>query len=206
MEDARNNTVDISGSLVNSPVILSQKQGGNQAIHERHVEYIVDENTVRIFPQKPAKQMNALFTGTLAVSVLGILADMAGLLSYIGIQKGVALLVLAPACLLIALATKHDRWLSSLSANGAAHFHKDLWYEKLPDGNFASYVKRARCIYPKCAGLVQVVSAPPRERPNHTLIGKCSIGGIRHTYTVDYNGIGYPSDFDWRPVAEEAKA
>lgn len=26
-----------------------------------------------------------------------------------------------------------------------------------------------------------------------------NVGGHRHTYTVDYDGIGYPKEFDWRP-------
>jgi hypothetical protein len=69
-----------------------------------------------------------------------------------------------------------------------------------------SYIKRAKCIYPKCDGFVFVVPAPPREKHNHLVVGKCSVGGIRHTYTFDFNGIGYPQQFDWSPPDEVKKA
>jgi len=202
----RNNIVDISGTLTNSPVTLNQNQDGIQSITNKHVEYVIDEGTVRVFPQKPAEKMNALFIVVVAISSLGLLADILGILSYIGIQKGTAVLMLGPICLLVALITKNDRWLVSLPANGTAHFKDGLCYEKLSDGNFISYIKRAKCTYPKCDGLVHIVPAPPRERPNHSLVGKCSVGGVRHTYTVDYNGIGYPREFDWRPLEPEKKA
>ena len=200
------NIVDISGTLTNSPVTVNQNQNDAQTITNRYIEYVIDDATVRVFPQKPAEKMNAIFLGTIAISGLGILADILGVLSYVGIQKGMALLVLAPCCLLVALITKNDRWLMGLQANDMAHFKDSLWYEKLPDGNFLSYVKRSKCIYPKCNGLVQIVPAPPRERPNHSLVGKCSVGGVRHTYTVDYNGIGYPHEFDWCAIEQEKKA
>ncbi|MDR2880593.1 MAG: hypothetical protein LBV29_01655 [Azoarcus sp.] len=206
MNDDRTNTVDISGMLTNSPVIVNQNQDGMQSIADTHIEYAIDESTVRVFPQKPAEKMNGIFVVTVVIASLSVFADMLGVLSYIGIQKGMAILLLGPICLLMALITKKDRWLVSLQADGSAQFSDGLWYEKLPDGNFMSYVKRAKCVYPKCNGLVRIVPAPPRERYNHSLVGKCSVGGIRHTYTVDYNGIGYPREFDWRPLEQEKKA
>jgi DNA polymerase III sliding clamp (beta) subunit (PCNA family) len=51
----RNNIVDISGTLTNSPVTLNQNQDGIQSITNKHVEYVIDEGTVRVFPQKLLK-------------------------------------------------------------------------------------------------------------------------------------------------------
>jgi hypothetical protein len=206
MNSDRTNIVNIPGTLTNSSVIVHQNQDGTQSIPDTHIEYVIDEPTVHIFSQKPVEKMNGIFIITNIIAGLGIFADILGVFSYVGIQKGVAILVLAPMCLLMALITKKDRFLASLQADGSAQFSDGLWYEKLLDGNFMSYVKRAKCIYPKCNGLVYIVPAPPRERHNHSLVGKCSIGGIHHTYTVDYNGIGYPHEFDWRPPEEEKKA
>ena len=71
---------------------LNQNQDGIQSITNKHVEYVIDEGTVRVFPQKPAEKMNALFIVVVAISSLGLLADILGILSYIGIQKGTAVL------------------------------------------------------------------------------------------------------------------
>ena len=203
MDGSRNNAVDISGMVINSPVTVNQNQDGAQGIAEKHIEYVIDESSARVFPREPVDKMNMVFYVTVGVSGLGILADMLGVLAQLGFHNGMSLLVLVPVSLIVALITKHDRWLASLDGD-KAHFKEGLWYEKLPDSNFISYVKRAKCIYPKCEGLVHIVPAPPRERPNHSLVGQCSIGGRRHTYSVDYNGIGYPKEFDWRPVAQQA--
>jgi hypothetical protein len=199
--NSKSNSVDISGTLTNSPVTVNQGQDGVHGISSRHVDYVLDEGSARILPRQPAKHMSTIYICTLCVSALGIIADVLGVLAHLGLEKGVSIIVLIPASLLVAFISNHDRWLMALGEG--AHFKNGFWYEKLPDGDFVSYVKHAKCIYPKCEGLVHVVPAPPRERPNHSLVGKCSIGGVRHTYTVDYNGIGYTREFDWRPLPEE---
>lgn len=205
MNNNETNVVNIPGTLINSPVFVEQNQNGTQLVAEKHIEYEIDESTVRFFPQQPIERMNWIFILTFTVTTLGVLADLLGVLSYLGVSKGMGILALAPACLVVALITKKNRWLVSLQADGAARFADGLWYQKLPDGNFVSYAKEAKCIYPKCNGLVHVVPAPPREQPNHSLVGMCSVGGVRHTYTVDYNGIGFLHEFDWRPLEQEKK-
>lgn len=197
--------VEISGVLTNSPVNINQNQDGSQSITNTHIEYVIDEDTVHVFPQRRARKMRAVFVITIFVSILGIVADILGVLSYVGIQNRTVIVVLLSICLFVMLIAKKDLWLTSLKVDGSANFKDGLWYEKRSDGNFMSYIKKAKCIYPKCDGLVQIIPAPPRERPNHSVVGKCSIGGIRHTYTVDYNGIGYPHEFDWRPLDKKQK-
>jgi hypothetical protein len=107
--------------------------------------------------------------------------------------------------MILALITGKNNWLGLLQVDGDAQFKNGFWYRKLSDGNFISYEKRAKCIYPKCDGWVYIESAPAREKNNHILVGKCSVGGIRHAYTVDYNDIGYPHEFDWGPLEKKSK-
>lgn len=204
----RANIVDISGTLTSSTVTVNQNQDGVQWITNKHIEYVIDEETAQVFPQEPAEKMNALFLNVGAITVIGFFADVFEIFSYIGIEieQGIVFSVFGLLWLLVVWITKNDRWLVSLPTDGTAQFKDGLWYGKLSNGNFISYTRRAKCIYPKCDGFVHIVPAPPRERPNHTIVGKCSLGGNRHTYTVDYNGIGYPREFDWKPLEPEKQA
>jgi hypothetical protein len=142
---------------------------------------------------------------TILLAAIGVLADFAGLLSYFNISQGKTFFIFALIGILAVLITHHDWWVLALSPN-TDQFNNGKWYKNLNNGQVASYIKRAKCIYPKCNGFVDVVLAPPRERHNHSLVGKCSVDGIRHTYTVDSNGIGYPQQFDWRPLDQAKKA
>jgi hypothetical protein len=205
MSKIRKNSINISGTLSNSPVIVNQNQDGKQSMANAHIEYEADDSTVRVFSQKSAKKKSGLFTLTAAMTILGFFADLFGVLSYFGIQKGMSIFALAPIVILVGWITKKDCWLVSLKDNGTAQFNDGIWYKKQSDGNFVSFTMKAKCIYPKCDGLVHIETAPPRERPNHSLVGICSVGGFRHTYTVDYNGVGYPREFDWRPLEQEKK-
>lgn len=199
------NIFDISGTVTNSSVTVNQNQGGNQSITAPHIEYVIDDATIHDFPSDWHDKKNAFFLGTAAITVLGSLADILGVLSYFGIEKGMAMFVLVPFSLIVMFITQNDRWLAALKADGTAQFKNGLWYERRPDGNFQSYTKKAKCLYPKCNGFVYLVTAPPREEPNHKVIGVCSVGGLRHTYSRDFNGIGYPQEFDWRPIEQEKR-
>lgn len=203
MEDSRNNKVEISGDVSNSTIEVNQNQDGNQPINTKNIEYEVDENSYRVISSEASKKANRVFIATIAISALAILADIAGLLSYIGINQGMMIFIFAPLAWVIAMLTKHKRWLYDLPANNTAIYKEGWWYEKLDDGNIAIYLKNGKCIYPKCEGTINIVPAPPREHPNHIVVGKCSLGGVQHTYSVDFNGIGYPKQFDWRPVPQE---
>ncbi len=203
MEDSRNNKVEFSGDVSNSTIEVNQNQDGNQAIANKNIEYEIDDTSYRVISSKPADKANKFFAITIGISVLAIIADIAGVLTYIGINEGMMILVLFPIVLVIAMFTKQARWLHNLPKNNTALFKDGRWYEKLEDGNIAIYLKKGKCIFPKCKGIINIVSAPPREHPNHTLIGKCSLGEVQHTYTVDFNGIGYPHQFDWRLLPQE---
>jgi len=114
------------------------------------------------------------------------------------------LFVVVPVCIIVAIYSFKDQWLLKLKTAVPVRYEDDgFWYEKRHDGKFQSYIKKAKCNYPKCNGTVHIVPAPPREKHNHILVGKCSVGGIRHTYTVDANFIGLSREFDWRPPEKE---
>jgi len=198
--DSRRNTVDVSGSVIGSNISVNQNQDGTQSIHDRSIDYEVDESSYKVISSEPARRSLLIFYITLGIATLGVLADIAGLLAYIGIGQGLILIILAPICWLVSLITKHDRWLADLPEDGQSHYNQGQWYEKLDNGNVAIYLKKAKCIFPRCGGVVNIIPAPAREQPNHTLVGRCSLGGVQHTYTVDFNGVGYPKQFDWRPL------
>ncbi|WP_039989421.1 hypothetical protein, partial [Vibrio owensii] len=200
----RDNSIDISGTITGSTISVNQNQDGIQSINETEIEYGVDENSYREISGDTYKKPAKIFYISLGVLTLGIVADVLGVLTYFGFNQGMIVLVLAPICWIIAVVTKNDRWVNDLPPDQTSYYRSGKWYEKLPDGNVAIYYKKAKCIYPKCTGVVNIVPAPPRENPNHTLVGKCSVGGVQHTYTVDFNGIGYPHKFDWRPLPRES--
>lgn len=200
----KDNSVDISGVITDSTISVNQNQDGKQSIHETEIEYEIDEHSYREVNGDVYEKPTKIFYISVGVLGLGVLADVAGLLSYIGLNIGIVLLVFAPICLGIAVITKDVRWVNDLAYDEKSYYRNGQWYEKLPNGNVAIYYKKSKCIYPKCEGSINIVPAPPREHPNHTLIGKCNIGGVQHTYSMDYNGIGYPHKFDWRPLAQES--
>lgn len=199
----KDNSVDISGIITDSTISVNQNQDGKQSIHETQIEYEVDENSYREVSADTYKKPTKIFYISIGILALGILADLAGVLTYMGLNIGIVLLVLAPVCWLVAIITKDDRWINGLIYDKNSYYRNGQWFEKLPDGNVAIYYKRAKCIYPKCEGSINIVPAPPREHPNHTLVGKCTLGDVQHTYSMDFNGIGYPQKFDWRPLPQE---
>jgi hypothetical protein len=201
----KDNSVDISGTITDSTISVNQNQDGTQSIHETEIEYEIDENSYREVSADAYKKPTKIFYISVGVLGLGVLADIAGVLTYIGLNigMGLVLLVLAPICYLIAIITKDDRWVNNLNYDKKSYYRKGQWFEKLSDGNVAIYYKRAKCIYPKCEGSINIVPAPAREHPNHTLVGKCNLGDVQHTYSVDFNGIGYPHKFDWRSLPQE---
>ena len=120
---------------------------------------------------------------------------------FLGLQTLWALAVVVPLAVIGAAISNGKRKIAEHSfIENEAWFIDDRWVEQYDDGNYFLYKKIAACIYSKCSGSVAIVRAPQREQGNHTLVGVCSVGGHRHTYTVDYNGIGFPAQFDWRPI------
>ena len=204
MNDKRYNNVELSGILLNSNVTLNQSQDSVQSISSKHIEYEIDDSTVEIGQMAKHEKSVGIAFITCVLAAIGVLADFADLLSYFNVPQG-TFLIFALVGISAVLITHHDWLVLGLSPN-TVQFKNGRWHENLNDVQVASYIKRAKCIYPKCSGLVFVVPAPPRERHNHSLVGKCSVDGIRHTYTVDCNGIGYPQQFDWRPPDEGKKA
>lgn len=192
------NTVEISGQISDSKITINQNQDGNQKFSESHIIYEVDESSYKVTPLESFHKSKSIFASTIIISSISIAADICGLASfYINYPRGISLLILSPICIYFAISTKHNRWLMKLPQNGASFFQKDKWYEKLPDGSVASYIKTAKCGYPKCLGTIEIVQAPKKEKGNHKLVGKCSVAGTQHTYNVDYNGIGEPQKFNW---------
>ncbi|WP_445357598.1 hypothetical protein ACJJIC_18410 [Microbulbifer sp. ANSA002] len=198
MEESKNNNFTISAPVNNSTISVSQNQDGNQSVASNNIEYVIAEESCRIENHESLSKSQNIFNTTVALSVIAILADVAGLMTYIGIDQGVLILVLAPIAWFVTWITSEKRWMRRLPQNNTAHFKDGEWYQKLPNDDVAIFLKKAKCTFPKCKGTINIVPAPAREHPNHSLVGKCSVGGLQHTYTVDFNGIGYPREFDWR--------
>jgi len=65
------------------------------------------------------------------------------------------------------------------------------------NGTFVLYEKTARCLYPNCQGFIELVAPPQKEQGKLFLAGKCTEGGISHSYKIDPNWVAYPCDLDW---------
>ena len=200
-----NNNINI-GSVggVGNTVNIAQ----HHAPTNPHIEYTVSSDTVEHLSQSVVNKGALGFYGSLALPIFAIVADGLGFLSFLGIQTRWVLAVLIPIAVIGALLTNTKRKIATSSfASNEARYIDGRWVELDPEGGYMLYKKTAPCIYPKCSGTVFIQPSPPRERHNHALVGVCDTGGNRHTYTVDFNGIGFPQDFDWRPIPiEEAKS
>jgi len=196
---AHDNNVSIGSVGTGNTINIAQ----HQAPESPHIEYTVASDTVERVSRTEANKGAFAFYGSLSLPVLAIVADGLGVLSFLGIQTKWALAVLLPIAFAGAVLTNTKRKLATTTfTSNEARFIDGRWVEQEEDGSYVLYRKTSPCIYPKCSGTVFIRPAPPREQPNHTLVGVCDVGAHRHTYTVDFNGIGFPAQFDWRPVEE----
>jgi hypothetical protein len=192
-----NNNVNIGSIGAGNTVNITQKQTPDA----RHVEYSMVDGSIQHLSRSEINKGALTFWISASLPVLAIVADGLGVLSFLGLQTLWALAVVVPVAFVGAAITNGKRKIAEHSfIENEAWFIDDRWVEQNDDGDYFLYKKVATCIYPKCSGSVAIVPAPPREQGNHTLVGVCSVGGHRHTYTIDYNCIGFPEQFDWRPI------
>ena len=171
-----------------------------------HIEYSVAADSIEHVSANEARKSAVGFYGSLSLPILAIVADGLGVSSFLGIQTRWALAILLPLAVVGAVLTSSKRKLATTTfVRSQAEFIDGMWAEQEEDGNYLLYRKTSACIYPKCTGTVFIQPAPPRERPNHALVGVCDVGAHRHTYTVDFNGIGFPEQFNWKPIEERSK-
>lgn len=194
------NNINIGSIGTGNTVNITQQQVPSTT----HIEYGVLDASVRHLPKSEVNKGAFAFWASASLPALAIVADGLGVLSFLGIQTLWVLAAVVPVAVIGATLTNGKRKIAEHSfKTNEAWFIDGKWVEQDDNGDYALYRKAAPCIYPKCSGSVAIVPAPPRERGNHTLVGVCNIGGNRHTYTVDYNGIGYPAQFDWRPTEKQ---
>lgn len=168
-----------------------------------YVEYDVAHDSIEHLSRSHVHGRAFLFFASFVLPILGLLADGLGVLTFLGIQSKWAFTVLVSAAIVGTFLTNTKRKIATagLERNRAIYIDGS-WVEREDGGGYLLYRRTAKCIYPKCSGTVFIRPAPPREKPNHTLVGVCDLGNHRHTYTVDFNGIGFPLQFDWRPIEE----
>jgi hypothetical protein len=163
-----------------------------------HIEQLQQAGVPRIKYEPVAASLQhmsreAVFRGTI------------GYLGFFGVQTLWAVVAVLPFAIVGAATTNPQRKIAEAPFSpGVANFIGNQWVERDEGGDYVLYRKTARCTYPGCIGDVVVRPAPERERPNHTLVGECSVGGKQHTYTIDFNGHGLPRSFDWRELEERA--
>lgn len=199
-----NNNVMIGSAEAGSTINITQHQA-TQPLQDRHINYEVDaEGGFERFTQGYVIKRTVLGIAPAAIAALAIYADVLTVATYFGLPKfSVALFIVAGSVGCIIANFRYFLLLRIPASDDSASYVLGKFVEKRTDGNYLLYTKTAKCIYPRCCGKVSVVVAPPRERHNHRFVGVCSIGGKQHTYTYDYNGIGYPCKFDWRPLDKE---
>lgn len=196
------NRVSIGSVGTGNAITINQ----HQAPDSPHIEYDVSEDTIEHLSRSHVNKGAFAFYGALALPVLAIVADSLGVLTFLGIQTKWAMAVLLPMAVVAAVLTNTKRKIAETTfVPDTAMFIDGRWVEQERDGGYIRYRKTASCIYPKCSGTVSIHPAPPREQPNHAVVGVCDVGGHRHTYTVDFNGVGFPAQFDWSPVEERGR-
>lgn len=192
---SHDNNVSIGSIGSGNTVNIAQ----HQTPSDPRIEFAVAAHSVEHVSSRDANKGALAFYGSLSLPVLAIVADGLGVLSFLGIQTMWVLAVLLPVAVVGAALTNEKRKLATANfKQGEARFFDGRWAEQEDDGSYVLYRKTAACIYPKCSGTVHIQPAPPRELPNHTLVGVCDVGARRHTYSIDFNGIGFPEQFDWR--------
>lgn len=178
----------------------------HQSAERTNVQFVIDPNSVeRLSRSSVNKGAVAFFLSlpTLALSVMAILADALGVLSYFNVESKILAYIIAAIAMggVVLCNTKRKIATTSIPPE-QARFIDGRWVERDESGDYLLYRNTAPCGYKNCSGTVRIQTPPPRERHNHDLIGVCDIGGKQHTYRVDFNGVGEREHFDWRPVEE----
>ncbi|MGZ8876455.1 MAG: hypothetical protein ACXW1F_08310 [Halobacteriota archaeon] len=197
---AHDNNVSIGSVGTGNTINIAQ----HQAPETPHVEYTAASDSIEHLSRSTVNRGAVAFIASLSFPILAIVADGLGVLSSLGVQtKWQVLAVLVAIAIVGTVLTKTKMKIATKTfKSNQAWFIDGRWVEREDDGNYVIYRKTAPCIYEKCSGTVFIQPAPPREQPNHTLVGVCDVGARQHTYTVDFNNIGFPARFDWRPLEE----
>ena len=196
------NNIHIGSIGTGNTINIAQHQASPSTTS--YLEYKMLKESLQYQSKSKVNKGALAFWISASLPILAIVADSLGVFSFLGIQSLWALAVVVPFAVLGATLTNGKRKIAEHSFKpNEAWFINGQWVEKDDHGDYVMYRKVASCIYPKCTGAVSIVPAPPRERGNHTVVGVCSVGGNRHTYTVDYNGVGFPMQFDWRPIEKQ---
>lgn len=178
----------------------------NQAPERTSIQFVIDPRSVeRLSRGSVIKGAVGFFLSlpALALSVMSILADALGILSYFNVESRIlAYLIMAVAMAGVMLCNGKRKMATASIAPDQARFIDGRWVERDESGDYLLYRNTAPCNYENCHGTVRIQTPPPREQHNHDLIGVCDIGGKQHTYRVDFNGIGERQHFDWRPLEQ----
>jgi hypothetical protein len=203
---AHDNNVHIGSAATGSTINIAQHHAPED---KPHIVFTPDPHSMEHLSQSTINKGALAILASVSIPILGVVADVLGILGFLGIQTTTwqVLSVLVPIAVVgTLLSNPMQLFTATITRPNEARFIDGRWIERKEDGDYLTYRKTARCIYPKCSGTVFIQPAPPRERPNHTLVGVCDVGGLQHTFTVDYNGIGVPAKFDWRQVEERKPA
>lgn len=177
----------------------TENQNHNKPEEHSYIEYRIDEHSIKILHRRQIYRDTLLFYISFLPPIIVLVAHHYDILLLLGIKIELALGLATGITMVGAMLTNTQRKIAATTfPTDTAMFIEGQWIEEVNKEEYIQYTKTAPCIYPKCSGTVFIRPAPVRELPNHTLVGVCNIGGHRHTYTVDYNGIGFRQQFDWR--------
>ena len=193
--DINGNNLGINGNTINSTINQNNNitQVVKDGLPEKMIEYLRDTSTVRTITKNKINFRVKLYFGEVSLVSLVIY-----LFHLFGFDPFWLLLIFILAIAIVSMVNLEYLYcFFKLKNDGKAYFKWGNFYEKLDSGDCEKHVKYAKCIYPKCNGLVRIQVPPIKEQENHAFIGVCTEGGKRHTYTVDYHGIGFVQQFDW---------
>jgi hypothetical protein len=203
------NTVRI-GNVARQASLTVNQHNFQSTGNERHIVYGVSDQNPMHHSDKQVEAQGTLGLASAAASAIGLLiaslADWIAVLSQLGFYRYLVPLSVAFAFAFVAFSyrTQIQMVLLKVLSQEERYIGRGWFAARQASGGYIRYKLTAPCNEPRCSGLVELRAAPPRETGNHDLVGICNQGGRRHTYTVDINGIGFPQQFDWRPVAQAA--
>lgn len=200
-EGSYNNNVMV-GSVDGGSTVNINQHRRDEPFEERFIEYGRDGNEGgEHYTRRDVFTRAAVAAGSAALGALAVFADLLSVFGYFGVGKLLATaLVLLASFVPLAIYARFVALLLLPRSEQTDHFTFGRFAHKGEDGGYELYELSAPCGYPRCRGVVKPISAPPREKLEHSLVGTCSVGKRQHSYTFDYNRVGRPRQFDWRPA------
>ena len=183
--------------------VINNESGVVNVGQVREYTELVTENSLHVYNEVTSESQGKFIVSFIlacVVPALGLAADLMQVHPALSLPLWIylAVFVIVMFCVLISF---YDNFQILRAKRPKDDECRHLYGDKLfciTDEGYKIFTHTSPCIYPDCAGMINISSPPQRYNGNYSFFGKCSLAGGQHSYGIDYNFKAYPINVDWR--------